>query len=396
MAATLLLAGSLVATPCAGQSPGATPAADAGDGALAALPYAPGLDVLAMDPSVDPCVDFYQYACGGWRTRNPIPPDQASWSVYGKLYEENQRFLRGILESLAQSSAERSVGQQKIGDFYASCMDEARIAQRGAAPLQPFLARIAALRSKRDLPGLLADMHRQGLGGDALFGFDARQDYADANRVIAFADAGGLGMPDRDFYTDGDEHARQMRAQYLEHLGRMFALLGDAPQAAAAEAKTVLAFETALAQASLTRVDRRDPHKLFHKLRTAELQRLTPVFAWTDYLLPLGLGRTAEVNVTQPKFYAALGRLLATTRLEDLQTYLRWHAVHAAAPFLAPQFERENFDFYEHTLRGVPAQPPRWKRCVGQVDTLLGEALGQEFVGNSSRAPSGRNSRRRR
>ena len=344
------------------------------------LPYTPSLDVTAMDRSANACADFYQYSCGGWLARNPIPADQASWSVYGKLYQDNQRFLWGILDSLARNSAGRSANQQKIGDYFASCMDETAIEQRGRTPLAPTLAAIDAMTSARELPALLARLQLDNGGDEFLFGFTSAQDFADSKAVIAFANAGGLGMPDRDYYTDSDKRALTLRQEYRRHVARSFALLGDSAAAAAQHADTVLRLETQLAQASLTRVELRDPYNLFHKMDRAGLEHLTPHFVWDPFLNALGLSGVNTLNVSQPKFYAALDQLLASTTLDDLKTYLRWHAVHAASPFLARRFEAERFAFFDHTLRGVPQQQPRWKRCVRQVDALLGEALGQEFV----------------
>jgi endothelin-converting enzyme/putative endopeptidase len=362
----------------AAPAPASPPAA--AQSPLQNLPYTPSLDVTAMDRSANACADFYQYSCGGWLARNPIPADQASWSVYGKLYQDNQRFLWGILDSLARNSAGRSANQQKIGDYFASCMDETAIEQRGRTPLAPTLAAIDAMTSARELPALLARLQLDNGGDEFLFGFTSTQDFADSKAVIAFANAGGLGMPDRDYYTDSDKRALTLRQEYRRHVARSFALLGDSAAAAAQHADTVLRLETQLAQASLTRVELRDPYNLFHKMDRAGLEHLTPHFVWDPFLNALGLSGVNTLNVSQPKFYAALDQLLASTTLDDLKTYLRWHAVHAASPFLARRFEAERFAFFDHTLRGVPQQQPRWKRCVRQVDALLGEALGQEFV----------------
>lgn len=362
----------------AAPAPASPPAA--AQSPLQNLPYTPSLDVTAMDRSANACADFYQYSCGGWLARNPIPADQASWSVYGKLYQDNQRFLWGILDSLARNSAGRSANQQKIGDYFASCMDETAIEQRGRTPLAPTLAAIDAMTSARELPALLARLQLDNGGDEFLFGFTSAQDFADSKAVIAFANAGGLGMPDRDYYTDSDKRALTLRQEYRRHVARSFALLGDSAAAAAQHADTVLRLETQLAQASLTRVELRDPYNLFHKMDRAGLEHLTPHFVWDPFLNALGLSGVNTLNVSQPKFYAALDQLLASATLDDLKTYLRWHAVHAASPFLARRFEAERFAFFDHTLRGVPQQQPRWKRCVRQVDALLGEALGQEFV----------------
>jgi putative endopeptidase len=344
------------------------------------LPYTPGLDVSAMDRSANACVDFYQYSCGGWVNRNPIPVDQASWSVYGKLYQDNQQFLWGILESLAHADSDRSADQQKIGDYFASCMDEAAIERLDAAPMAASLGHISELRGAGELPALLARLQVQTGSAEFLFNFTSNQDFADSQQVIAFALAGGLGMPDRDYYTDQDKRTVQLREQYRQHVMRTFILLGEAPDTANGHAGTVLRLETQLARASLTRVERRDPYKQFHKMDRAGLDRLTPHFDWTPYLRVLHLEGASVFNVTEPKFYAALDQLLAKTSPSDLKTYLRWHAAHAAAPFLSRRFEDERFAFFEHALRGIPAQKPRWKRCVAQVDELLGEALGKEFV----------------
>ena len=375
----LWLAGALSPAVCGAASadPGERPPAS--DRPLERLPYTPGLDVSSMDPGASACVDFYRYACGGWMAHNPIPSDQASWSVYGKLYQDNQQFLWGILDALARSSG-RTANQQKIGDYFAACMDEAAAERLGAAPLAPLLARIDALRDKRELPALLAVLHGQTGDGGFLFTFGSQQDFADATRMIASADAGGLGLPDRDNYTDRDAHAEALRGQYRAHVARTLVLLGDAPAAAAKNAATVLRLETRLARASLTLVARRDPHQLFHKISRADLERLTPAFDWTPYLQALGLPRIDILNVAEPRFYGVLDRLLRDTPLAELKTYLRWHAAHFAAPYLSRAFEDERFAFFDHLLRGVPRQKPRWKRCVALVDAELGEALGQEFV----------------
>ena len=362
-----------------GSSPKAAPVV-AEKRPLSALPYTPSLDVPSMDKSADPCVDFYQYSCGGWMKNNPIPPDQARWSVYGKVTDENQQFLWGLLEEAGRAGAGVSVSERKIGDYFAACMDEAAIEKAGKGPLAPELAEIAGFGSKGDLAAYLGRKHLTLFGAGLAFGFGSNQDFEDSNQVIAFADAGGLGLPDRDYYTKTDPKSEEIRKAYVAHVERMLELSGEPKAQAAADAQTVMAIETTLAKASLTRVDRRDPYKLFHKLDRAQLRALTPAFAWDAYLREQGLDGVKLANVTEPDFYEALDGLIASESLDAWKTYLRWHVVHARAPYLSKAFVDADFDFYRRTLRGVNEQQPRWKRCVQWVDRDLGEALGQVFV----------------
>jgi endothelin-converting enzyme/putative endopeptidase len=333
-----------------------------------------------MDKSADPCVDFYQFACGGWMKNNPIPADQARWSVYGKLAQDNQRFLWGILDDLAKRSAGRNANQQKIGDYFGACMDEQAIEKRGAAPLRPYLDQIASMRSNRDLPRVLAQLHMAVSGSAFYFGLGSGQDFADSSRVIAFAAAGGLGLPDRDSYLKADPKSQDVRAKYVTHIANTFRLLGDAPEQAQRNATKVMEIETALATASLSRVDKRDPYKLYHKMNAKGLQALTPGFDWRAYLAAIGQPRADSFNVTEPAFFKALGKMWRASDLPSTQTYLRWQLARSMAPALSSNFDNEHFDFFSKTLRGIEQQPPRWKRCVGLVDRQLGEAMGQEFV----------------
>ncbi len=354
--------------------------ASAQDKPLTEFPYTPGLDMSAMDTTANPCEDFYQYTCGGWIKNNPIPADQSRWSVYGKLYQDNQRFLWGILDTLSRKTAGNTANQQKIGDYYAACMNEAAIEQRGAAPMHPALDDIAAMRSKSDLPALLAKLHLSIADNGLYFGFGSDQDFSDSNSVIAFAVGGGLSLPDRDYYTNSDAKSKDLRAKYLAHVARVFALMGDAPALVKQHAATVLRTETTLARATLSVVDRRDPYKLFHKMDLAQLQALTPGFDWGVYLQAMGLAEVRAFNVTEPQFYKAMARHWKASSLDDIKVYLRWHVAHAQASSLSSAFVAENFNFFSKTLHGTPAQQPRWKRCVALVDAQLGEALGQEFV----------------
>jgi len=371
-----LVAAAAVAQTGPPAAPAATPAEER---PLTELPYSPSLDLTSMDTSVDPCADFYQYTCGGWMAKNPIPPDQSAWSVYGKLGQENARYLWSVLEQAARPTPERTPIQQKIGEYFGSCMDEAAVERLGAAPLQPVLAAIAALQSRKDIAALLAREHPES-GGSAVFGFGSNQDLGDASQVIAWATAGGLGMPDRDYYTKTDPKSRDLRTRYVHHVARMFELVGEPKAQAASDAKTVMAIETALARASLTMVERRNPYNLYHRMSPAELAKLAPSFDWSRYLADTGLSSIAALNVDEPRFFKAVEAELKAVPLARWKTYLRWHAIHERAPYLSRAFVAADFDFFRKTLRGVAELPPRWKKCVRLVDRDLGEALGQEFV----------------
>jgi putative endopeptidase len=350
------------------------------DHPLASLPYTPSLDTSFLDRTADPCVDFYKFACGNWNKLNPIPPDQARWDVYAKLTDDNQRYLWAILDEAAKPNASRTPVHQKIGDYFAACMDEAAVEKAGAKPLQARLDEIAALKSVAEIPALLARLHLEAGDDAAIFSFTSSQDFADSSRVIAFAGSGGLGLPDRDYYVNPDPKSQEIRRQYLAHVAAMLQLLGDSPDAARAAADTIMAIETDLAKATLTRVDKRDPYKQFHKYTRAQLLALTPTFAWDAYWQGLGLTPPTILNVTEPEFYKQVEHQLKTRGIQDWKTYLRWHLVHDAAPYLSRPFVETNFNFYSKTLRGVAEMRPRWKRCVSYVDRDLGEALGQVFV----------------
>jgi putative endopeptidase len=347
---------------------------------LTTLPYTPSLDLKALDRSAQPCDNFYQFACGTWIKDNPIPPDQARWDVYSKLTYENQLFLWGLLQQAGNTAAARTPNQQKIGDLFRACMDESAVGKAGAAPLDAALREIAALKSLDGVPALLAHQHLTLYTTSMFFNFGSNQDFEDSSSVIAYADAGGLGLPDRDYYTKTDAKSEETRQKYLEHVAQMLQLLGDSPEAAAANAKTVMRIETALAKASLTRVERRDPYKLFHKMTRAELQALTPSFQWPAYFAALQAPPITRINVAQPAFYREFDTQLKTNSLDDIKVYMRWHLIHAKARFLSSAFVDADFNFSSKYLRGVTAMQPRWKRCVQTVDHTLGEALGQVFV----------------
>jgi endothelin-converting enzyme/putative endopeptidase len=342
-------------------------------------PKAPAsFDLTAIDKAADPCQDFYQYACGTWLKNNPIPPDQSAWGRFTELRERNQTILRGILEKQSADNPSRSAVDQKIGDYYASCMDESAIEAKGIAPLKPYMDNISGIKSTSDVPKVLAGLHKGGV--TAFFGFDAEPDFKDAKMNIATAGQGGLSLPDRDYYFKDDPKSVETREKLQKHMANMFQLYGESPAQAAADAKTVMKVETDLAKVSLNRTDQRDPQKIYHKMSVADLQKLTPDFAWNQYITSIQAPSFQNVNVAMPDFMKGMNQLLAANDLESVKTYLRWQTLRTAAPVLPKAFVQENFDFYGKTLRGAKELRPRWKRCVQYTDNDLGEALGQAYV----------------
>jgi putative endopeptidase len=335
-------------------------------------------DLNAIDKSVDPCNDFYHFACGNWIKQNPIPADQSRWGRFNELHERNQIILKNILEKQSADNSSRSPNDQKIGDYYSSCMDEAAIEAQGTKPVQPVVDRIAALKDKSELPALIGQLHSAGV--NVLFAFGSEPDAKDSKLEIAGTDQGGLGLPDRDYYLKDDAKSVETRQKYEQHVTNMFKLAGDSPERAAAEAKTVMQVETALAKASLDRIERRDPNKVYHKMTTAQLQELSPAFKWNEYLVAIKSPEFTSLDVSVPEFVKGMNQMIATSDLDTVKTYLRWQTLHAAAPLLPKAFVEENFNFYDKTLRGAKELKPRWKRCVTFTDNDLGEALGQAYV----------------
>jgi endothelin-converting enzyme/putative endopeptidase len=353
----------------------------AAQGADPQLPYTPSLDVTAMDRSADPCVDFYQFACGGWVKNNPIPADQSSWSTYGKMQDENRTLLRALLEQAERGGASRTPNQQKIGDYYAACMAEPVIDERGASPLAPQLDAIAKMRSISDMARIVADSHARVVAlRSMLFSVDAEQDARDSTETIAGVDQSGLGLPDRDYYLKDDAKSKDLRDRYVEHVTRVLQLVGDTAEQARAGARTVLRIETALARGHMSRVERRDPDNVYHRMSRGKLKELMPSWPWDQYFEQLGIGDIKDLNVTSPGYFSTLEKQLTGVPLDDWRIYLRWHTALLGSPYLSAAFVNADFDFFSKTLAGARELQPRWKRCVNRVDRHLGEALGQVYV----------------
>ena len=337
-----------------------------------------GFDVNALDSNIDPCVDFYRYACGKWLEQNPVPPDRSIYGRSSELAERNQAILRETLEKNSAPDPGRSANEQKIGDYYASCMDESAIERKGTSALEPELALVNGLRGKDALPALMT--HFSLVGTNALFGFGVQQDAKDSTQQIAAVSQGGLGLPDRDFYFRDDPKSAEIREQYVRHAQNMFELFGENPKQAESSAQVAMRVESSLAQGSLDRVARRDPNKVYHKMSVAELQALTPAFDWTRFLTQLGMTGASSLNVSEPEFLRTMQTLIASTSLDDLKIYLRWRVISTQGLFLPKRIDQEVFNFYGKALSGAQAQQPRWKRCVNSTDGDLGEAVGQAFV----------------
>jgi putative endopeptidase len=337
-------------------------------------------DSSLIDKSIDPCENFYRFSCNGWFKRNPLPPDQTTYGRFTELYELNRLHLKQILEGAAAAQPDsRNPNEQKIGDEYASCMDTATINKLGLKPLLAEFDRIAAMKSTGDLPAELAHLHE--IGVNAFFGMGSNQDFADASQVISFYGAGGLGLPERDYYTRADAKSVEQRKQYVDHVRKMLALAGEPDAQAAKDADTVLALETRLAKASLTVTEQRDPQNLNHPTDVVSFEKEVPHFKLANYVTPIHAPAAGKMNDMEPKFFAEFNAILGDTSLDQIKIYLRWHLLHAYAGTSMPEaFDQENWNFYSHTLNGAEKQQDRWKRCTSRIDREMGEALGQAYV----------------
>ncbi|PYQ27107.1 MAG: hypothetical protein DMF56_21335 [Acidobacteria bacterium] len=338
-----------------------------------------GFDLAQIDRSVSPCDDFYQYSVGGWRAAHPLPATYSRFGRFEEVAERNRDTLRAILEASAkQSNADRGSSAQKVGDFWAACMNETAIESQGVSPIQADLARIDAIKTREDV---VAEIHRQQQRGIApLFHFSAQNDFKNSQMIIATVSQGGLGLPDRDYYLRDDEKFKTTRKQYVDHVAKMFELAGSDHASAVADAERVLALETQLARASMARVEMRKPENVYHITSVSELQSLAPRLDWTRFLASIDLADLRSLNVAQPEFFKEANRLLDELPLDAWKAYLRWNVIDSAAPLLSSPFVNEDFAFHGQTLSGQKEIQPRWQRCVRSADTNIGEILGQEYV----------------
>ncbi len=334
-------------------------------------------DLSGIDKTADPCTNFYQYACGNWNKNNPIPADQTRWGRFNELAERNNYLLYSELKSA--SDAPKGPLQTKYGNYFAACMNSDLADQLGAKPIDAQLKEIAALNDKSKITALSVSLETK-YGSGLLIGVQVAQDQKDSTQQILMTGQGGLSLPDRDYYLTDDERSKTLRSQYVDHVTKMFVLLGDSPAEAATEAAAVMRIETAIAKGSMGRVEMRDPAKRYHIMTIDEVQAISPNFDWKTYLNGIGVGQAKSLNVSSPGFVKTVNEQIGTENLPALKSYMRWHTLHAAAPFLSKPFVTENFAFFNQTLNGQKEEQPRWKRCTRLTDAALGEAVGQDWV----------------
>lgn len=338
----------------------------------------PAFDTSRMDRSVSPCNDFYQYVNGNWLRTTEIPASEARWGTFNILGERNNQILREVLETASTAKARTGSDQQLIGDLYSTCMDEDAIEKAGTSPIDPMLRQIAAMRSPADARRQLAMLHNAGI--PSVFGFGAGPDLKDSNAVIINANQGGLSLPNRDYYTNTDAKTIETRRKFVDHMAEMFTLLGDTPEQAKANANTVMLMQTALANASLSPIELRNPDNRYNMVTLAEAEQAAPNVAWASYMRARGIAPAKRFNMAPAKFFEAVNSMMVETPVRDWQTYFRWMLINSAASSLAKKFRDANFEFFGRYLSGQKEQQPRWRTCVQTVNGILGEALGMEYA----------------
>jgi predicted metalloendopeptidase len=335
-----------------------------------------GFDLSQLDRTADPCNDFYQFACGGWRAKNPIPADKSRWGRYDEMSERNRTSLKGLLEKA--STTPKNAMEKQVGDYYAACMNETRIEKLGAAPLAAYFKKIDAIKNGKDLIRTVAALHRDGI--PALFTFGSNPDLKNASMVIAYFDQGGIGLPDRDYYLKTDAKSQERRDKYVQHVANMLHLAGEKPEQAQSDAKIVLEIETALAKAEMDRTARREPKNLDHPMKRTDLGTLGGNFYFEEYLRTTNPPQFTALNVANPDFFKQVDSALKEHPIDHWKTYLRWHVTRRLAPRLSNAFVEESFNFNQKYLRGAKELEARWKRCVREVDADLGESAGKMYV----------------
>jgi putative endopeptidase len=350
------------------------PAAAVRSGSISAT----GFDVANLDRTASACDDFYRFADGGWMKSHPIPPAYPSWGNFSVLYVSNQEKMHTILEQAAKSNAPAGSDEQKVGAYYASCMNEKAVERTGVTPLTSDFSQISALRSVSNLPNTLAHLHSYRIS--AVFAFSSTQDYRQTEQTVASISQAGLGLPDRDYYTKEDAKSKEIRIRYVQHIARMLQLYGDDQSNAQSEARNIMDFESKLANSSMTNVELRDPLATYHKLTLDELQALSPSFSWPEYFAAIGLPNVKSIIVAQPQFISEFEQLLKIAPIDTWKSYLRWNLLNFEASKLPPDFEKADFEFYQQYLSGTKEMLPRWKRCTAATDAALGEAVGQVWT----------------